>query len=345
MGKKPLSVLIVEPAPDVCQTMSAFCEGEGHECTCAGSAEEALKIAEAGGLDLIMLSGTGAGPADSDLVKRVREAGTDAPIIITATEVDAETVKRALDQGADDFFQRPAASPAEIDADSLRLRIRCVLKAAHTRRLTVTDWLTELYNRRFFETRLAEEIHRQKRYHGGPVSLVMADIDGFKRVNDRFGHPVGDQVLRRIATLFRRESRTIDVVSIEGRLSPKRGAAGAEEAVCRAGGDEFSIILPETPRAGAALYAKRVCTAIASERFELGRESVHVTISAGVATFPRDADNAEGLLAQADRALYVAKSEGGNCMVCYEATMHGADAGGAPPVQAPGNTDRGLPMV
>ncbi len=155
------------------------------------------------------------------------------------------------------------------------------------------DEVTGLYNRRFFSLRLEEELSRFKRFNH-PVSVVILDIDGFKNVNDEFGHAVGDETLRELAQILMKHSRGINVVS-------------------RFGGDEFAILLVETSKAGARLYADRIRQVVATFPFSHGKP---VTASFGVASLPDDeVATAEDLFRAADEALYAAKRAGKNQVV------------------------------
>jgi len=173
-------------------------------------------------------------------------------------------------------------------------------KAEELKRISTMDPLTQLANRRSFEERLLEEVQRAKR-HESPLSLVMVDLDDFKRVNDQYGHPAGDEVLRITARILRQTIRTIDVA-------------------CRYGGEEFAIILPQTTKPGAAVIAERICTEL--RKLDLPVQPadrwLKVTGSLGVACFPEDADSPEGLIQQADIALYSAKLHGKDQVVVFE---------------------------
>jgi diguanylate cyclase (GGDEF)-like protein len=152
------------------------------------------------------------------------------------------------------------------------------------------DEVTGLYNRRFFTIRLDEEISRHRRFTH-PVSMVLLDLDGFKAVNDDLGHAVGDDTLRDVARILAKHSRGINVVS-------------------RYGGDEFAVLLVETSKAGAVLYAERIREVIAKFRFAHGKP---VTASLGIASLPDDdVSTAEDLFKLADEALYAAKRAGKN---------------------------------
>jgi diguanylate cyclase (GGDEF)-like protein len=156
-------------------------------------------------------------------------------------------------------------------------------------RLALRDPLTGAHNRRYFDEALRREIHRYHRYER-PVSLVLFDVDDLKTINDRGGHAAGDSVLRSIAATAEESVR-------------------ASDSVVRLGGDEFAVLLPETDRPNAAVVAKRLLGAV--ERLPVPA-GAHATISAGVASIPRDGGTAEEVHARADEALYRAKRHGRN---------------------------------
>ncbi len=161
-----------------------------------------------------------------------------------------------------------------------------------TKRLAITDELTSLFNYRYLQQRLDEEIERAKRYHKD-LSLLMLDVDGFKNFNDLHGHIAGDVALSDLGGVLRRCVREVDVV-------------------CRYGGEEFSVALPETDAAGAFVVAEKIREAIATFLFADadGERHDHLTVSVGLATFPSHADDKEALLRKADDALYQAKNGG-----------------------------------
>jgi len=152
------------------------------------------------------------------------------------------------------------------------------------------DEVTGLYNRRFFSIRLEEEMQRHRRFNH-PVSVVLMDLDGFKAVNDELGHAVGDETLRDVAQILVKHSRGINVVA-------------------RYGGDEFAVLLVETSRAGARLYADRIRQVISTFPFSHGKR---ITASFGIASLPDDeVSTSEDLVRAADDALYAAKRGGKN---------------------------------
>ena len=177
------------------------------------------------------------------------------------------------------FAMRLDAAYRELEATNAKLK-----------ETSFKDEVTGLYNRRFFSLRLEEEISRFRRFNH-PVSVVVLDVDGFKSVNDEFGHAVGDETLRDIAQILMKHSRGINVVS-------------------RYGGDEFAVLLVETAKTGARLYADRIRHVVATFPFSHGKT---VTASFGVSSLPDDeATTSEGLFRAADEALYAAKRAGKN---------------------------------
>lgn len=163
-----------------------------------------------------------------------------------------------------------------------------------------TDPLTGLLNRRGFEERFDMELERARRT-ARPLSVVMGDIDRFKDLNDRLGHLAGDRALERLSAVVDTERRRIDVVA-------------------RIGGEEFALIAPETDEHGAYVLAERLRTGV---RDAFADEPQPLTLSFGVAAFPRDGATRNELLAAGDRALYVAKQLGRDCSVIYSAEVAG----------------------
>lgn len=159
--------------------------------------------------------------------------------------------------------------------------------------LSITDSLTRAYNRQYLFQHLPQEIERARRYQT-PLSIILADIDLFKRFNDTYGHLAGDFVLKEVVRLAKHQIREIDML-------------------VRYGGEELLFVLPNTPLPGAMITAERIRSAIASSKFPWSDKQLAVTVSMGVAQFHEDSSD-EAFLQQADQALYLAKSEGRNCV-------------------------------
>jgi diguanylate cyclase (GGDEF)-like protein len=175
------------------------------------------------------------------------------------------------------------------------------------RRLTFIDSLTPAYNHRYFQDALAKEVHRHAR-SGLEMALAMLDIDNFKKINDTFGHPVGDDILKGLVEVLMAHARESDVVA-------------------RYGGEEFAIIFPDTPARSAREAANRLRELIESRTFtlpQLGR-TLCITVSIGIATYPRDGATPADLISRADAALYFAKKNGKN-QVAVAGEVVGAEA-------------------
>ena len=163
-----------------------------------------------------------------------------------------------------------------------------------TERSAISDGLTGLYNREFFDAGLRRELKRARRY-GLAFSLVMLDVDDFKAVNDTYGHVSGDEVLSLFSSVIRASVREIDVA-------------------CRYGGEEFALILPETSRAGAFIVSERIRVDVETlfHHQPINGAQIDLSVSGGIALYPTDANSAEGLIRMADRALYSSKHDGKN---------------------------------
>jgi two-component system, cell cycle response regulator len=168
-----------------------------------------------------------------------------------------------------------------------------------TERLATTDGLTGLTNHRTFQGRLDEHLEAARRY-GRKLSVILCDIDHFKSVNDTYGHPVGDQVLKGVARILAKEARTTDVVA-------------------RYGGEEFAVVMPETDTPGAQVIAERIRERIGQLVTETEQGPLKITMSLGVATFPEDGDQKAALVERADGCLYHAKRHGRNQVVAAAA--------------------------
>lgn len=225
----------------------------------------------------------------------------DIPVIMLTGQSDVNSKVRGLDVGASDYLVKPC------DDAELVARVRVHLKVKHLQdqlrlsnaeleRLTRTDPLTGVANRRYFLETLNNEYHRSLRYHR-PLSFVMLDIDFFKKVNDTYGHQAGDRALVKVAKVLKRELRMQDFVA-------------------RYGGEEFAILLPETKDIDAAVAATRCRKNIEVTPIVQNEIRFSVTVSMGLASLPNERVNdVESLIRLADEALYEAKRTGRNRMV------------------------------
>jgi two-component system, cell cycle response regulator len=252
-------------------------------------------------LALVSMSLDGFDPLRVCSQMRTVEQARNLPIILMADTADKPRVVRALDLGVNDFISRP------IERNELLARVRTQLRrhryalelrqsVNNTMALAVTDELTGLYNRRYFDRHLGvmlTKAHEQER----DMALMVLDIDHFKSVNDNHGHDVGDAVLREFSARLKRNIRGVDVA-------------------CRFGGEEFVVLMPDTDRGQAEMVAERVRQAIAERPFEVRTQrALTVTVSVGVSIAEALGDTPEGMIKRADVALYRAKREGRNRVI------------------------------
>lgn len=234
-------------------------------------------------------------------VKHQAPGGSNTPFLFITASLDLERRARLLEDGACDALTKPF-HPADLVA---RLRLHLKIKKLQDElrvknetlaRLSTTDAVTGLKTRRYVNEVLSIEYLRAQRYHTG-LAVLMADLDHFKRINDEFGHPAGDTVLRGVAGRLLDRLRATDV---GGRF----------------GGEEFLVVLSCNDAHGASIFANRWREQVEGERFEFsdGRHA-SVTLSVGVAAYDHSMESPEDLIAAADAALYRAKNEGRNRVV------------------------------
>ncbi|AYM56999.1 response regulator [Agrobacterium sp. ATCC 31749] len=228
------------------------------------------------------------------------------PLLLVAEQGADEMVARALDLGVNDYILRPI-DPNELVARSLtqirrkRYNEHLRLNLQHTMELAIVDGLTGLNNRRYLDSHLKILFDRAA-VRGRPISICMTDIDRFKLVNDTYGHDVGDEVLREFAARIR---------------STVRGA----DLACRYGGEEFVVVMPDTPMELAASVAERLRAIVEDKPFyvrSIDRE-LSITASLGIATSSGAFGAPDEILKQADKALYEAKHAGRNRVVAAAA--------------------------
>ncbi len=216
--------------------------------------------------------------------------GESKPYACLTTFVDV-TERKLTDSLVDQQMVQIAEYSVMLEGQKLKLECqKKELEAANAllRALAISDGLTGLANHRHFQEKLAEEFKRVQRY-GLPLSLILLDVDHFKKYNDAFGHPAGDVVLKRVADVLKQSARETDVAA-------------------RYGGEEFALLLPETDSIGATVLAERIRQSIA----ETAWDKREITVSVGLASVTLTLESGAALVEQADRALYESKSQGRN---------------------------------
>ena len=195
-----------------------------------------------------------------------------------------------LDSSEIGAFNIQDKQPLESVADICATAIQNAHYVERMKQLAYLDGLTGIFNRRFFELRMAEELERARRFGAG-MAVIMVDIDHFKRLNDEFGHLIGDEVLRQVSSIFHQQLRKIDVV-------------------CRYGGEEFAILLSQTNPVHALTVAEKLRAMV--EEWQFPGVPRPVTISAGAASYPDNGTTRDELVKAADAGLYAAKQAGRN---------------------------------
>ena len=266
----------------------------------ASTGGEALDFLAVDRPDLVVLGRSLPDMDGLDLLPRLKATELDyLPVLVVSHRGETVERVRGLQLGADDYLARPC-DPAELLA---RARALLRTKETHDRirklqvsleQMVVSDPLTGLHNRRFLMDRLTQEMQRADR-HSEPLAFAMIDLDGFKPINDQFGHVVGDKVLRAVGNAIARCVRVSDVAA-------------------RHGGDEFALILPQTPAEGAMRVCERILRTIGELKLQdADGVAVKVTASMGLSYYPaEDIDTPEDLVQSADGALYGAKRSGKN---------------------------------
>jgi diguanylate cyclase (GGDEF)-like protein len=326
-----MSILVVDPFPEDRNLIENALRVAGYaQVSALASSDEALErlgLVDVGGItgldcELIVL---GAASAEDclDTCRRIKESFhyQDVPVIVCAATAQADSVPMAIAYGAHDYVRKPfveyeflarvrAAMRLKHEIDRRKARERELIEAsrqladlnAMLTRLSLIDSLTGVANRRNFDRVLDKEWRRAFRAKH-EMSLIMIDIDHFKAYNDHYGHQGGDECLREVARILKEALRR------------------PGDVLCRYGGEEFGVVLPDTGREGATVVAENLRTAVEQAAWPHRASKVkdHVTLSLGVASLcPQQGMSTKNLIELADKALYQSKAKGRNRVTCME---------------------------
>ena len=302
LADKPGRVLVVDDHPrSSSRVMSALVKA--HDAYIEPDPQAALLHLGHQPFDLVVVALNLEGADGLRFCSQVRslDRTRHLPILIMVDQGDEVRLLRGLDMGVNDYLMRP------VDRHELLARVRTQIRRKRysdylrnqireSVELAITDPLTGLHNRRYMERHLKTLIQDAER-SGRSLSVLIADIDHFKRVNDTYGHDAGDLVLKEFSDRFRRYTRGVDLA-------------------CRLGGEEFLVIMPDTDKLLAGQVGERVRECVAVEPFRIGPDKeIWITASVGLATWAGPEDTADALFKRADNALYAAKRQGRNQVV------------------------------
>ena len=322
MANRLCHTLVVDDDEAIQEILKATLTEHGMPVQTASSAEEALEIFAIEDIDVVITDVQMGGMSGFDLLKRLKLIDQSVKVIVMTSYNSYESVLQALQLGAYDYLQKPldnqpsvvaavqrAFENSKLQQENLDLLVQ--LRASHDqlsaanrslkeankklKRLAVTDGLTNLYNRRFFDQVLKREVGRRNRYKLA-LSVVMIDIDNFKAFNDTYGHAGGDTAIKAVAKVLIESARTTDIIA-------------------RYGGEEFIVALPLTEPSRSITFAERVRKNIENRVIEISdTESSSLTLSIGIAGVDAKAPpiSTPELINTADEALYLSKQQGKN---------------------------------
>lgn len=292
-------VLIIDDIEDDIKIMEKCIGSQGYDVITARTGEEGLKLAREELPDVILLDIMMPDIDGYRICEELRERyeTRDIPIIFVSAKVEMADIIEGFRRGGDDYITKP------FSLQELAARVNAAMRVKERqdrlKMMSITDELTGLYNRRYLNERLKEEVERARRYRY-PISCLMIDIDRFKEINDTYGHQIGDKVLIEVGRLLRSTTRVVDIAA-------------------RYGGEEFLIALPMTNLKGARTVAERIRGNVERTRFG-GDLNLLLTVSIGCAELdPLKGDEMDPdlLVRRADQALYEAKRTR-NSVICFE---------------------------
>lgn len=297
-SQSPPQVLLVDDDSATVRALTEWLENGGFHVRLTSNGREAVAIIETECPQFLITDLEMPGCSGMELCHWVRTHSLPNYVytIILNARSSSTDIVRGLEAGADDFLKKPIAK------DELLARMRAGLRVleleSRLSRLARSDSLTGLYTQRTFYELLGKEWARSER-HRTPISCVILDVDFFKRINDTYGHSVGDEVIRRVARVLESHSRQGDIVS-------------------RYGGEEFCVLLPQTTETQAVEWAERIRQTLMKTAIVVGSHTLQITASFGVAQRQELTANPEELVDMADQALLVSKQSGRNQVTAFQ---------------------------
>lgn len=293
-------ILIVDDSKLIAHVARSILTKRGHEVLWAQDGPAGFDLAKTQVPDLILLDLVMPLMDGYEVCQRLKADATmfDIPVIMLTSKAESGDKVKGLEMGAVDYVTKPFDEGELLARVNIHLRLKELYedlqeKNRRLQEIANRDGLTGLYNHRYFQEQLVKDFARAQRYLQ-PLSCVLFDIDHFKQFNDTYGHQTGDIILKTMGELILGSIRESDLAA-------------------RYGGEEFALILYYTTPEGALDVAERLCRVVRDYEFDKGGELLHITISAGVATFPHATiHEPRKLIECADKALYKAKQNGRN---------------------------------
>jgi len=287
MGKE-VNILIIEEDAASAEQLDNIFKAVGYHTWIVADPREGINLLHNNAFSVVITEMRSAKMNGVQVTKEVHRISEQTNVIVITLYSFISSAIEAMEAGAYGYITKPLNS-SEVRIVTERAVERCVLSSSNEEKeffvdLAVRDGLTGLFNRRYFNELITVEVNRLKRTPA-PLSLLMIDVDNFKHYNDTQGHPAGDVLLKGAAKVFKNSVRAMDIV-------------------CRYGGEEFVIILPQTDKKASQIIAERL-------RVQVGLY-LPATVSIGIASIPEDAQEINPLIEKADGALYQAKKTGKN---------------------------------
>jgi two-component system cell cycle response regulator len=295
-----INILLVEDSDEDSEMIKAFLKDQNQiHLSRARAIDEAMREVKKGQFDLILLDYILPDGNGLDFLKRLNKKDIEIPVIVITARGSELIASQLIQEGAYDYLPKEMVSGQSLSRSIAgtmeKARLKREIRQAQEKlnEMSTKDELTKLFNRRYFKEALEREVARAKRYKTDLV-LCMMDLDHFKQINDRYGHPAGDMVLSEIGRMLKEYIRQTDLV-------------------CRYGGEEFAVILPDTRGEDALTVCERFRAMVAGRQFEYDSSQFQIRVSVGIASYRSSIDQSPiDLVKCADEALYQAKEEGRN---------------------------------
>lgn len=296
-----MKILIADSSDDSKNILGEILHNQGYACSFAGDGDDFIEKVYRDFPDLIFLSLHTAPDQSFKILERLKSAPStrEIPVMLIAAGKQRKMLTRGYQLGAYDYVSLPYFKEEVLARLRNIIYVRC--KTKELEYMMDKDYLTGLYTRSYFMSRMSEELSWSMCYNE-PLSVMMLDIDFFKKINDTFGHRCGDEVLKRLAAVLLATLRKEDIA-------------------CRFGGEEFIILMSNTGSDEAVGLGEELRNIVQNEKFGgTAFDGFHITVSIGITTFKKSCDpSPDVIICQADKALYVSKKEGRNRVsVFYE---------------------------